>query len=92
MQTAVPVPQHLYELKARYAYKLFVPLLKTYWASQTQNSTAEIAGAIRTCLDRRMGFLLWYYDWLFRSTDARYDREAIVSALGGDWKRISRHY
>jgi len=89
---ATPGPEQIYKLKAQHANKLFAPLLKTYWASQTQNSTEDIAGAIRTCLDRQLGFVLWYYDWLFRSADGRYDREAIVSAMDGDWKRISRYY
>src|SRR5687767_10196511 len=37
VQAEKSVPQHIDELKARYANKLFAPLLKTYWATETRN-------------------------------------------------------
>ena len=72
--------------------KPIVPLVKVCWADATQNTTEDICNAIESCEDAKMGFLLWYYTWIFHSednyTDVRYNPAVVAEALGGDWEAI----
>jgi hypothetical protein len=66
------------------------PFLKTCWADQTDNDAADVARALAACDARGSGFVLWYYDWLFRPGPRapKYDRRTLVEALHGDWPTL----
>lgn len=65
-----------------------IPLVKVCWADATQNTTEDVCNAIESCENAKMGFLLWYYTWIFHSEDNRYDPAAVAEALGGDWEGV----
>ena len=68
--------------------KPVMPLVKVCWASSTRNTTEDIVNAIRDTEKAGLGFLLWYYGWIFHPDENRYDAKALVKALGGDWKAL----
>lgn len=76
----------------RPAKKPFVPLVKVCWASATRNTTEDVIAALRSCEKHDLGFLLWYYEWVFHAKDARYDPQALIRALGGDWQKLARFF
>ncbi|MHC4550794.1 MAG: DNRLRE domain-containing protein [Planctomycetota bacterium] len=76
-------------LAQRAKKKPVVPLAKICWASATRNGTEDVVDAIRACGKQRLGFVLWYYSWIFHSEDGRYDPASVVAALGGDPKRLA---
>ena len=75
-------------LRSRVAPKPVVPLAKVCWENATENTTEDVAAAIRESDAAMSGFLLWYYGWIFRSETDRYDAAALVTALGGDPARM----
>ena len=79
-------------LKSQSGNKAVIPLAKICWASSTNNSTDDIIGTIRGCEKARTGFILWYYDWVFHATDGRYNPKAILTAMGGNWQKVSRYF
>ncbi len=66
--------------------KAVLPLVKVCWASSTRNTTVDIVNVIRDTEEAGLGFLLWYYGWIFHPEENRYDAAALVKALGGNWK------
>ncbi len=80
-----PVMARLRALRSAHADKPLIPLMKVCWASGTQNTSTDVIRAIKRCRQEKMGFVLWYYGWIFHSTEKRYDGKAITKALGGDW-------
>jgi|GEM_PF-787139 len=78
-------------LKSRNRTKPVIPLAKICWASATDNTTEDVINTIETCSKQKIGFLLWYYEWIFHSSDNRYDPKAILAALGGDWQKMSKY-
>ena len=79
-------------LRSNAGGKSIVPLVKVCWESATNNTTDDVIQAIRRCDKRGSGFVLWHYDWIFHHQDGRYDRKAILTALGGDWAKVARHF
>jgi hypothetical protein len=77
-------------LRERARGKPVVPLAKICWASATRNTTEDVVRTIQSAGKARLGFLMWYYGWIFHSTDGRYDPEPIVEALGGDWGKLEK--
>lgn len=75
--------ESLVRLRSEVGDKPVVPLAKICWASATKNDTADVIAAVKRCERAKLGFLLWYYDWIFHSTSDRYDRAALARALGG---------
>ena len=65
-----------------------IPLVKVCWADATQNTTEDVCNAIASCENEKLGFLLWYYTWVFHSEENRYDSVAVAETLGGDWEEI----
>lgn len=72
--------------------KPIVPLVKTCWALSTNNTTEDVAHVIRRCEQAKTNYILWYYSWLFHSTQKRYDPKTLLMALGGDWERMSGYF
>jgi murein DD-endopeptidase MepM/ murein hydrolase activator NlpD len=79
-------------LRSKTGGKSVVPLAKVCWESATNNTTDDVIQAVRQCDKRGSGFVLWHYDWIFHHQDGRYDRKAILTALGGDWDKVARHF
>lgn len=74
----------LVELGASAGGKPVIPLLKTCWEQQTKNTSADVAQAIKACDKAGIGFILWYYEWIFHSTDGRYDPKVVTAAMKGE--------
>ncbi|MHC4623242.1 MAG: peptidoglycan DD-metalloendopeptidase family protein [Planctomycetota bacterium] len=70
-------------------HKPVIPLAKTCWADETDNTTEDIINTIEACENRETGFVLWYYEWIFHPAGGMYDPEAIVEALGGEWSPVN---
>jgi hypothetical protein len=68
-------------LAAKLAPKQVLPLLKVCWAEATRNDATDVARAIDACDRAGVGFVLWYYEWVFYADGNRYDREAVARAL-----------
>jgi murein DD-endopeptidase MepM/ murein hydrolase activator NlpD len=75
----------------RYDDKPVIPLAKTCWAAATNNTTEDVVEAIQRSTKGNVGFILWYYEWLFHPERARYEGKALVEALGGDWGVMEPH-
>jgi hypothetical protein len=71
-------------LRAGVPGKPVIPLAKVCWAGATKNDTGDVVRTIEALTGAKLGFVLWYYGWIFRPEDDRYDPEAVVRALGGD--------
>jgi len=82
----------LVRLRSAHKDKPMIPLVKVCWEADTDNTSSDIISAIRKCDAAGTGFVLWYYEWIFRSADHRYDRKAIVESLGGDWRAVARYF
>ena len=82
----------LVAMKANSGGKSVVPLANIYWADATNNGTQDIVSAIEKCEQASLGYLLWYYRWIFHSDDLRYDVQSLIEALGGNWPDVSRWY
>lgn len=82
--------ESLVDLRSKVDGKPVVTLAKICWSTATNNDTRDVVSAIRLCEERKSGFILWYYDWIFHQPQ-RYDAKAIVAALGGDWDKMSKH-
>ena len=83
--------ESLSHMKSKVDGKPVVPLAKICWSTATNNDTKDVANAIRLCEEQKSGFVLWYYGWIFHHPQ-RYDAKAIVTALGGDWDKMSKHF
>jgi hypothetical protein len=59
-----------------------LPLLKVCWAAETRNDAADVARAIASCEEAGVGFILWYFEWVFHNRDGTYDRGTVLAALG----------
>jgi tetratricopeptide (TPR) repeat protein len=68
-----------------------VSLVKICWASATKNTTQDVVNVIQCAKKARLGFILWYYGWLFH-TKQGYDPKRIIEALGGTWNRLKDFY
>ncbi|MHC5038523.1 MAG: DNRLRE domain-containing protein [Planctomycetota bacterium] len=77
-------------LREKVKDKPFIPLAKICWSSATKNTTEDVVNTILSCGRNDVGFLLWYYGWVFHSEKKRYDPKTIVLALGGDWGELKR--
>ncbi|MBN2489687.1 MAG: DNRLRE domain-containing protein [Planctomycetes bacterium] len=75
-------------LRARARGKPVLPLVKICWADATRNTTEDVVNIVRKARERKLGFLLWYYEWIFHPEDDRYDPLAIAAALGADRARV----
>lgn len=64
------------------------PLLKVDWATQTNNSTSDVAETLDACSAFETGFALWHYEHLFKNPN-QYDARVFVEVLGGDWSTVS---
>jgi hypothetical protein len=80
------------DLREKAGGKPFVPLAKVCWESATTNTTEDVAAVIRACDAKKLGFVLWTYDWLFHAQDRRYDVASLVKALGGDPSKLARFF
>jgi murein DD-endopeptidase MepM/ murein hydrolase activator NlpD len=72
--------------------KPVIPLLKTCWELSTNNTTEDVSRVIQGCEQTKAGYILWYYGWLFHSREKRYDPKTLLTAMGGDWQRMSRYF
>jgi hypothetical protein len=80
-------------LQSAHPGRRVVPLLKVFWGTQTNNDAADVARAIAACERAGTGFVLWYYDWVFHNDQPdRYDRRAVIDAMGGDWTAVSGYF
>ena len=77
-------------LREKAAGKPFVPLAKVCWEQATNNTTEDVAAVVKTCDERKLGFVLWTYDWLFHPENGRYDPDALVRALGGSPEDLAK--
>ncbi|NQT16012.1 MAG: M23 family metallopeptidase [Planctomycetes bacterium] len=93
--SAVDVSGHLERLaglKSTARAKPVVPLVKIDWGTATNTTTEDVIDSIRQCEDTGSGFILWHYDRILHDGDGRYDAKAVVTALGGDWDDLARHF
>jgi murein DD-endopeptidase MepM/ murein hydrolase activator NlpD len=89
----IPFPaDQLRRLRAAHPGKLKAPLLKVDWATETRGTTGDLVRALRDCAAADTGFLLWHYEGVFHEDHDRFDRRAIVEALGGRWDAVSSYY
>jgi len=77
--------------QADHPKKRITPFLKTFWEDQTNNDSADVSRAMQECEKDQLGYILWYYEWLFHAPEAHYDRKAIIGAMGGDWAKLSKY-
>jgi hypothetical protein len=78
------------ELAAARGPENVLPLMKVCWAAETRNDAADVARAIGSCEHSRVGFILWYYEWIFHEDGGGYDRGAVLAALGSSEAAMRR--
>lgn len=79
-------------VRSRRKGRAVVPFAKVCWESATTNQTEDVVATIAECRKQTSSFILWYYEWLFHHPQGRYDRKALVEALGGDWALLRAHF
>ncbi|MBN1256356.1 MAG: hypothetical protein JXA52_01480, partial [Planctomycetes bacterium] len=78
-------------LKASIANKAVIPLAKICWESSTNNTTEDIINTIKICSAENTGYILWYYSWIFHSTDNKYNTNCLVASLVDASKRLPEY-